>query len=34
MEAKSVAVATERATLKPSTPFWTVRKLKAAKEAA
>jgi hypothetical protein len=28
MEAKAIAVAAERATLKPSSPYWTVRRLK------
>ena len=33
MEAKAIAVAAERATLKPSSPYWTVRRL-STKEGA
>ena len=34
MEAKAIAVAAERATLKPSAPCWTVRKIRAKEVAA
>ena len=34
MEAKAIAVAAERATLKPSSPYWTVRRLRTKEGAA